>query len=448
MMSSGQATPYHDGMGDDMDCNSMVGDSIPELSYEMVQEKELCVSKVADQQEPMRPMGGNSEATPTRASNEESVINVQLPYNPNAPTEPELWSGSFHPISLHGSIKQIALNAKNIKVTLDFMAKYITNKQVNSSYANDLKEFDGMGNAIWKFISSVYEAKWDSLYTDNRTNTLRSKISGKFTLRSTPIKNNNKEKNHTPIPVSIEKAPPLPPLPAKTKSKVNRISKYFKLTNNKPNMEKPTKSYTQASRQSPSTSNVLKIKESFLALNANQIDRVNNIVKGNPKPKLRIQMTTKGPSRKQIIVPISSNNSVTFLKNSSAYVSNLNRLLGNAKTEVKVDFIRLDPIGLVITTNKVTVQSDLQIIDQYVKKSDNINKLQVKEPHLPQSKSYLKITGILYFPNGKSQERLNVSDVESALKQNHIFNDIKLVSKPRIIKVSPKSDMSIIWIDI
>ena len=26
------------------------------------------------------------------------IINIQLPYNPNIPTEPELWDGSFHPI--------------------------------------------------------------------------------------------------------------------------------------------------------------------------------------------------------------------------------------------------------------------------------------------------------------------------------------------------------------
>jgi len=147
---------------------------------------------------------------------------------------------------------------------------------------------------------------------------------------------------------------------------------------------------------------VLKIKESFPVLNASQINRVNNIVKENPKPKLRIQMTMKGSSRKQIIVPMSRDNSVTFLKNLSAHVSNLNRLFRNTKTEVMVDFIRLDPIRLVIATNKVVVQSDLQIIHQYIKKSDNINELQVEEPCLPQSKSYLKITGIPYFPNGKS----------------------------------------------
>jgi len=34
------------------------------------------------------------------------------------------------------------------------------------------------------------------------------------------------------------------------------------------------------------------------------------------------------------------------------------------------------------------------------------------------------------------------------LKQNQIFNNITLASRPRVIKVSPKSDMSIIWIDI
>jgi len=79
---------------------------------------------------------------------------------------------------------------------------------------------------------------------------------------------------------------------------------------------------------------------------------------------------------------MSGDNSAAFLENSSVHVSNLNRLLGNAKTEVMVDFIRLDPIRLIITTNKVAVQSDLQIIDQYMKKSDNINKLQVKKPRL------------------------------------------------------------------
>ena len=69
-------------------------------------------------------------------------------------------------------------------------------------------------------------------------------------------------------------------------------------------------------------------------------------------------------------------------------------------------------------------------------------------PQLPQSKSYLKIIGIPYFPYDKSQEHLSSSNVEQIIKQNQIFNNIILALKLRVIKVSPKLDMSTIWIDI
>ena len=328
------------------------------------------------------------------------------------------------------------------------MAKYISNKQVNSSKANELNNFNSMGNAIWNFISLVYEAKWDSLFTNNKSTTLRTKISSKFTSRVVSNTNKNNKEITKPVPISIEKAPPPPLLLAKSKKEINTISKYFQGSKSMTEPKKPTKSYAQASKQSASTSEVLKIKEYFPALNVNQINQVNNIVKGNPKPKPHIQMTTKGPSRKQIIISISNNNNHTFMKNSVAHVANINRLLRNTKSEAAVDYIQSDPIGLSIVTNKVVLQLDLQIIDQYVKKSENINELQVEKPQLPQLKSYLKIIGIPYYLNGKSQEHLNSSDVEATLKQNQIFDNIKLVSRPRIIKVSPKSDMSIIWIDI
>ena len=418
----------------------------PELSYETEQEKALRTSKAADLQYPMRTTNGNNEASPTHAHHKDSVINIQLPYDPHAPMEPDLWSGSFHPISLHGSIEHFVSDSKSIKDSLNFMSKYIANKQVNGKEVNDLKDFDGMGDAIY-FILPVYEAKWDTLHTDNKANTLRAKILSKFTPRVMP--NSNRKEIAKLVPVSIEKAPSAPPpLPAKSKSEVNTISKYFKGNKTTTNHMKSTKSYAQASRQTASTSDVLKIKESFLALNAKQIDSVNNIIKGNPNPKPRIQMTTKGPSRKQVIVPMSNDNTISFTKNSVLHVAHINRLLRNAKSDIVVDFIRSDPIGPVIVTNKVANQSNLQIISQYIKRSENINELQVEEPYLPQSKSYLKIIGIPFFSNSKTQDRLNTSDIENILKQNQIFDNIKLTFRPRVIKVFPKSDMSTIWIDI
>ena len=157
---------------------------------------------------------------------------------------------------------------------------------------------------------------------------------------------------------------------------------------------------------------------------------------------------TKDPSRKQVIIPMSRENINTFMKNSSLHVANINRLLCNAKSDVLVDYIWSDPIGVIIITNKVSQQSDMSIINQYIKNSNDINSLQVEEPHLPKSKSYLKIIGIPFFPHANSQEKLISNDIEMILKQNHIFDNISLTSKPRVIKVSPKSDMSTVWIDI
>ena len=101
-----------------------------------------------------------------------------------------------------------------------------------------------------------------------------------------------------------------------------------------------------------------------------------------------------------------------------------------------------------VITNKVSKPSDLILIDHYIKNSNDVNALQVEELCLPKSKSYLKIIGILYYPHNNSQEHLTSSDIKIVLKQNQIFDNISLTSKPKVIKVSPKSDMSIIWINI
>jgi len=86
-------------------------------------------------------------------------------------------------------------------------------------------------------------------------------------------------------------------------------------------------SYAQATKPSANTLEVLKIKETFLALNTKKINQINNIVKGNSKPKPQIQMTTKGPSRKQVIVLMSTENNNNFMINLALHVSSINRQL-------------------------------------------------------------------------------------------------------------------------
>jgi len=84
----------------------------------------------------------------TLHNDKSAFINIQFPYDLNAPTDPKIWNSGFHPISLHSSIEHIASDAKSIKDSLKFMAKYISNKQVELAKANDLKDFDGIGDVV------------------------------------------------------------------------------------------------------------------------------------------------------------------------------------------------------------------------------------------------------------------------------------------------------------
>ena len=182
------------------------------------------------------------------------------------------------------------MDAKNIKTTLNFLAKYIQGKQVNGTKVNDLNDFDGMGDAIWNFISSVYASKWDALFTDQKTNTFRTKISSKFTPRIPPTNGHSSKDVPKSTLVTINKALPPPPLPAKSKKEINTISKYFHKSpmsnnNKRSSSQQTSKSYAQVSKTKINMSEVLKIKEIFPALNTKKINQVNDIVNGQGKPK-------------------------------------------------------------------------------------------------------------------------------------------------------------------
>ena len=77
---------------------------------------------------------------------------------------------------------------------------------------------------------------------------------------------------------------------------------------------------------------------------------------------------------------MSSKNIMKFMKNSSLHIANINRSLINVKSEVLVNFIQSNPLGITVVTNKVALQLDLQIIKYYVKNTDDIDSLHIEVP--------------------------------------------------------------------
>ena len=141
------------------------------------------------------------------------------------------------------------------------------------------------------------------------------------------------------------------------------------------------------------------------------------------------------------------NSTNSFIKDLNFHIININRTLKNIKLNVMADFIYVDNKGIIIITNNIVSSLDLQIIEKYVKSLVCINTEYVEFLRLPQSKLYLKIIGVLYLAEN-TNFHITFDDIKQILKSNHIFNNVVLTSKPKIIKVSTKSDMSIIQIDI
>jgi len=136
-----------------------------------------------------------------------------------------------------------------------------------------------------------------------------------------------------------------------------------------------------------------------------------------------------------------------FIKNSSVHISNINKALRNIKSEIITDFVCLNSRSIIITTNKVSSTLNLQTIKRYIKNVNNIKSNQVETPRLPQSKSYIKIISIPYLMEDTNTS-ISADVVEKIIKENHIFNNIVLALRLKVIKIFFKSNMSIVWINI
>ena len=188
------------------------------------------------------------------------------------------------------------------------------------------------------------------------------------------------------------------------------------------------------------------MKEAFLSLSADEVDKILKVKNGSEgKKKPKLNMMTRGPFRKEVIIPMTKPNAELITKSVHKIIANINEYLKNSNSDVIADFIHLSNNGVIITTNQPANKSELSRIENFLKKIDNIDPSSIEAPHLPKSKSYMKIVGL---PLNSESGTITPDFIESILKETHLFKDATLASKPRVIKVSPKSDKAVIWVDI
>ena len=89
-------------------------------------------------------------------------------------------------------------------------------------------------------------------------------------------------------------------------------------------------------------------------------------------------------------------NKTKFIEELSAHITNLNYAFKDIKSDIMADFVYSEQIDIIIITNEVASPLDLQTIEKYIKNTNYIDMDNVEVLQFSQSKSYLKILGILY----------------------------------------------------
>ena len=102
---------------------------------------------------------GQGMSTSTMGPNIESTV---IPYSDNQPADPNLWDGSFSPISIFEVNKSLDKDTKNMALSLQRIRTYIKQHSVKlSSKASIPLDFEPVISLIWQLINMVYELGWE-----------------------------------------------------------------------------------------------------------------------------------------------------------------------------------------------------------------------------------------------------------------------------------------------
>jgi len=357
-----------------------------------------------------------------------------IPYSANVPADPSLWDGNFTATSLFGTNEFLNSDINNITCSLKRMAYFLRQRNIKDRDANSIRQLDPFGESAWDFISAIFESGWDTLITANKS-FIRDNVTKEFgkSTKPSPSANTRHGAHINKVP------PPIPPPPSKEILEKSRAHQQKIATKGKAPL-----SYAQIASN---VTNALKIKEAFPALPNKKVLEMHNVAFGQHTNRAKkVQFTTKGPSRKQAIIPVHNDLAESIMGDASTHIFQINALLKNIKSLMCSEFICPCSGGIAIITNEVLNPSDLSIIGNYFKSVEGINSNDILSPRLLQSKSYLKITGLPYLR--ADSNKITSKNITDFMKHIDLFKNISLATKPRIIKASPKSDMAIIWFDI
>ena len=213
------------------------------------------------------------------------------------------------------------------------------------------REFAEVVKALWGLIAMIYTSRWDLLPIKDKS--ICKLVGKKIIPRYMKLRLANNKTVEKPSPPSTSlpsniavPSPPPNPVPAPPPQVSVVPQKVPKPSNMK-------KSYAQASKSNTSrVDDILRVKEAFPSLSADEVNKILKVKNGSEgKKKPKLNMMTRGPSRKEVIIPMTKSNAELITKSVHKIIANINEHLKNSNSDVITNFICLSSNRVIITTN-------------------------------------------------------------------------------------------------
>ena len=259
-----------------------------------------------------------------------------LNYGGNQPAILSSWDGAHHALSIFGTDQTAEIDAINMAQSTTRIIKFIKNNPADKKAL--AREFVNVTKGFWNLISAIYSSKWDLLPVENgktfHTLVGRNILSNYVKLSLVKQPEATKTQPSMPSNTTNPKIPTAPP-PNKTMGSNEKKAPAPKPMNKK-------KSYVEASKtnQLSNIDDVIRVKEVFSELSANEVGKMLKAKNSNGEMKKpKINMTTRGQSRREVIIPMAKTNTELIVNSVHIHISNVNKCLKNSKSNIFADFI-------------------------------------------------------------------------------------------------------------
>ena len=286
-----------------------------------------------------------SNRDPLERSRAEYSSLFVLNYGNNQPSIVTSWNATYHALSIFGTQETSVIDAANITQSISRMIDYFKHNPANKK--PPAGEFAEVVKTLWGLIAMIYTLRWDLLPIEDKSicKLVGEKIVSGYIKLGLAVEKPSLPFTSLPSNTAVPFPPPNPvPAPLPQVSVVSQ--KVPKPSNMK-------KSYVQASKSNISkVDDILRVKEAFPSLSANEVNKILKVKNGSEgKKKPKLNMTTRGPSRKEVIIPMTKPNAKLITKSAHKIITNINEHLKNSNSDVIADFICLSSNRVIITTN-------------------------------------------------------------------------------------------------